>query len=72
MCPYDRKQSWTGILSYWHLLNVTDSLTWTNRMTVQQADVLGWPLGLSTLEANATGSSLSLCLINCMLLACVG
>jgi len=72
MCPYDRKQSWTGILSYWHLLNVTDGLTWTNRMTVQQADVLGWPFGLSTVETNATGSILSLCLINCVLMACVG
>jgi len=40
-------------------------------MTVQQADVLGWPFGLSTVETNATGSILSLCLINCVLMACV-
>jgi hypothetical protein len=41
-------------------------------MTVQKADVLGWPFGLSTVETNAAGSIVSLCLINCVLMAFVG
>ena len=41
-------------------------------MTVQKADVLGWPFGLSTVETNATENIVNLCLINCVLMACVG